>query len=250
MVWQPWGLEEYRAKPAWRRAWYRFLRTPLGLSFYWTMENWLPHHLLPRRADLGRKWSRFRFDRLLVLAFAAGLFVSLCALTRLAAGWSWAEPVGPLGVFLLALVLPYFLWTYLVGVVDLVHHTHPQAIWFCHREEWDYHTATVRSTTHVLLPVGLNQLFHNILEHTAHHVDPRIPLYNLPQAQQHLEAAYPTDVPVERLTPGYLLRILRTCRLYDYDKKQWLDYDGRPTAPAQHLSAVVSCPPATTPEER
>ena len=47
----------------------------------------------------------------------------------------------------------------------------------------------------------LNRLFHNILEHTAHHVDPRIPLYNLPDVQARLESVYPSDILVERLTP-------------------------------------------------
>jgi acyl-lipid omega-6 desaturase (Delta-12 desaturase) len=91
----------------------------------------------------------------------------------------------------------------------------------------------VRSTTHVVLPLGLNRLAYNILEHTAHHVDPRVPLYHLPGAQARLEEVYPEDVVVERLTPAYVLRILRTCRLYDYRRRQWLDYDGTPTSPSQ-----------------
>ncbi len=80
------------------------------------------------------------------------------------------------------------------------------------------------------LLVGLNALANNILEHTAHHVDPRVPLYNLPEAQDRLEAVYPEEIIVERLTPLYVLRILRTCRLYDYERRQWLDYDGTPTS--------------------
>ena len=233
MVWMPWTADEYRRAPLGRRAWYRFLRTPVGVSFYWTVGNWVPYLLFPPGAELGRRRSQFRFDRALVVGFAAGLFGGLYALTRAAAGWSWAAPVGPAGVVLLGLVLPYLVWTYMIGLVDLIHHTHPRAVWFADRGEWDYHTATVRSTTHMVLPLGLSRLTHNILEHTAHHVDPRVPLYHLRDAQARLEAAYPADVPVERLTPGYVLRLLRTCRLYDYDRRQWLDYDGTPTAPPQ-----------------
>jgi acyl-lipid omega-6 desaturase (Delta-12 desaturase) len=90
----------------------------------------------------------------------------------------------------------------------------------------------VRSTVHLTLPFGLSRLTNNILEHTAHHVDPRVPLYNLPEVQSRLEATYPEEIAVERLTPGYVLRILRTCRLYDYERRQWLDYDGTPSSPA------------------
>ena len=214
--------------------WYRFLRTPIGLSSYWTTGNWIPYLLFPPGAGLGSRRPQFRFDRLLVLGFAAALFAALYALTRAAGGWSRAEPVGPAGVALLGLVAPYLVWSYLVGLVDLVHHTHPRAICFSNRGEWDYYTANVRSTTHMVLPLGLNWLSHNIFEHTAHHVDPRVPLYHLPDAQDRLEAVYTADVPVERLTPGYVLGLMRTCRLYDYERRQWLDYDGTPTTPAQH----------------
>jgi acyl-lipid omega-6 desaturase (Delta-12 desaturase) len=244
MAWMPWTVAEYRRASAARRAWYRFLRTPPGLSFYWTVGNWVPYLLFPPGSELGARRPQFRLDRLLVLGFAAGLFAALLALTRAAAAWPWADPVGPAGAALLGLVAPYLVWTYLIGLMDLLHHTHPRAVCFADREEWDYYTANVRSTTHLVLPLGLNRLMHNLLEHTAHHVDPRVPLFHLPAAQARLEAAYPGDVPVERLTPGYVLRILRTCRLYDYDRRQWLDYDGTPTSPPQRPAGAGAAPEA------
>ncbi len=237
MVWQPWSYEEYEAQSRSRQAFYRFLRTPLGLSFYWTLQNWLPLHLFPRRETLGRRWPSFRFDRWSVVAYAIGMFVGLNLVTNVAHSWSWAEPTSPLGVFLWALVLPYFMWSFVIGFVDLVQHTHPRSIWFADSSEWDYATANLRSTTHVILPFQLNRLWHNILVHAAHHVDPRVPLYHLREAQGRLEQAYPDDVIVERFTPGFLMRLFRVCRLYDFDARQWLDYDGTPTAPAQRTSS-------------
>jgi acyl-lipid omega-6 desaturase (Delta-12 desaturase) len=232
MAWVPWSLDDYRRATVWQRAWYRFLRTPAGLSFYWTTGNWLPHLLFPPNAALGKRLQQFQLDRFLVAGFAVGHFIVFNALTRSAAVFPWAEPVSPLGVFLLGLVLPYLLWTYLIGLTDLLHHTHPRSICFADPSEWNYFDATVRSTVHLTLPFGLSRLTNNILEHTAHHVDPRVPLYNLPEVQGQLEAAYPEDIAVERLTLGYVLRILRTCRLYDYERRQWLDYDGTPSSPA------------------
>jgi omega-6 fatty acid desaturase (delta-12 desaturase) len=237
MAWVPWSLDDYRGASAWRRAWYRFLRTPPGLSFYWTVGNWFPYLLFPPGTAFGPRLRQFHLDRLLVVAFAAALFAGLNALSAAAAAWSWAEPVGPTMVFLLGLVLPYLLWTYLIGLVDLVHHTHPKSICFADETEWDYFDATVRSTVHVVLPLGLNWLANNILEHNAHHVDPRVPFYNLPETQARLEACYPEEIQVERLTLGYVLWIFRTCRLYDYERRQWLDYDGTPTSEAQRASS-------------
>lgn len=232
MAWVPWSLDDYRRASIWRRGWYRFLHSPLGLSFYWTTGNWFPYLLFPPGTAFGKRVKEFHFDRILVAVYAVVLFAALNALARVATGWDWAEPVGPLGVFLLGLVLPYLFWTYMIGLVDLVHHTHPRSICFADPSEWNYFDATVRSTVHHVLPFGLNWLTNNILEHTAHHVDPRVPLYNLPKAQSRLEAVFPEEIVVERLTPLYVLRILRTCRLYDYELRQWLDYDGTPTSPA------------------
>lgn len=232
MAWVPWSLDDYREASLWRRAWYRWLRTIPGLSFYWTIGNWFPYLLFPPRTAFGRRQGQFQRDRLLVAVYAAALFVALSAVSRQAEAWTWAAPVGPLGVFLLGLVLPYLTWTFLIGLIDLVHHTHPRSICFEDPSDWNYFDATVRSTVHHTLPLGLNRLTNNILEHTAHHVDPRIPLYNLPDAQGRLESVYPDEIVVELLTPAYVLRILRTCRLYDYDRRQWLDYDGTPTTPA------------------
>ncbi len=235
MVWMPWSLEDYHRSPAWRRAWYRFLRTPMGILFYWTVGNWVPYLLFPPGAAMGSRTRlrQLRFDQFLVALFAVGLFAALHALSTAARAWPWAEPIGPVAIVLLCMVLPYVIWSYMAGVVDLVHHTHPNAICFNDQSEFDYYEATVRSTTHVKMPFGLDRLVHNVFEHTAHHVDPGVPNYHLSKMQAHIEATNQGDVPVERLGLSYVMRILRTCRLYDYQQRQWLDYDGTPTTPAQ-----------------
>ncbi|MFO0890187.1 MAG: fatty acid desaturase [Isosphaeraceae bacterium] len=243
MAWVPWSHEDYRRASLWRRTCYRFLRTPVGLSFYWTAGNWVPHLLFPPTSELGSRVNQFRADRLLVVAYALILYGYLLLLTWIATSWRWADPAGPLGVAFLGLVGPYLVWTYLIGMTDLLHHSHPRAICFNDRSEWDYYSATVVSTVHVTLPWWINWLTNNILEHTAHHVDPRVPLYNLPEAQTRLEGACAGDVQVESFSFGYLLRILRICRLYDYERRQWLDYDGTPTSPSQR--EAISVPPTS-----
>lgn len=230
MVWMPWSLEDYRAASTWRKGWYRFLRTIPGLSFYWTVGNWFPYLLFPPGTALGPRSKQFHLDRALVLGFACVLFAALRVLAHAAEAWPWAEPVGPAGTLLLGLVAPYLCWTWLVGLVDLVHHTHPRSICFADASDWDYYDATVRSTVHVILPSGLHWLANNILEHNAHHVDPRVPLHRLPEAQDRLQAAYSEDIHTEHLNARYVLWLFRTCRLYDYERRRWLDYDGTPTS--------------------
>jgi omega-6 fatty acid desaturase (delta-12 desaturase) len=242
MVWQPWGLEEYRGKPWWGRAWYRFLRTPQGLTFYWLIDNWFRYHFFPRRQGFTQSWAVFQMDRLLVVAFAVGQFLGLSALVGWAGRFEGAEPLGSLGILLVALLLPYLLWAHMMAVIDLVHHTHPRMTWFADQSEWSYYQANVENTAHVVMPLGMNRLFHNILEHTAHHVDPRIPLFNLPGAQARLEVAFADDVLVAQFTPPYVMRLLRTCRLYDFERHCWLDYDGRPTSEPQSVGQRMAMP--------
>jgi omega-6 fatty acid desaturase (delta-12 desaturase) len=66
------------------------------------------------------------------------------------------------------------------------------------------------------------------MEHTAHHADPRVPLYNLEKAQKHLEETYGEIVVVPFTFTGFL-NTLRTCRLFDYENHRWLDWNGKPT---------------------
>jgi omega-6 fatty acid desaturase (delta-12 desaturase) len=58
-------------------------------------------------------------------------------------------------------------------------------------------------------------LTHNISIHTAHHVSPAVPFYNLRRAQAALKQAYPGMVRVEKASLGEIWNILRKCRFYD-----------------------------------
>ena len=231
MVWCPWTLDEYRSASRLRRFWYRFQRTTVGMPFYWIVENWVKSHFFPSRGVMKTRRGTLAAERVVVVAFVVLLTAGLWLVAeRFGAGRAsalvgWQIPV-------LCVLTPYFLWTFVIATVDLVHHTHPRAVWFKDASRWNYFQANVESTTRIWLPLGIHKLFHNILEHAAHHVDPRIPLYHLPDSQRALQAAYPAAVPEEMLLIRYVWRIFRTCQLYDYEKQQWLDYQGKPTSEA------------------
>ncbi|MEO8620647.1 MAG: hypothetical protein ABI625_06255 [bacterium] len=68
------------------------------------------------------------------------------------------------------------------------------------------------------------------MEHTAHLVDTRVPLYNLTGAQDALERAYGEEnVITEKFSFAEMSRVFRTCQLYDYASHRWLTFDGVPT---------------------
>ena len=226
MVWCPWTVEQFRAASRPRRFWYRFQRTTIGMPFYWIVENWFKCHFFPSKGAMKTRRGTLHAERGGVVLFALLLTAAL---------WLVGENFGAESVLsvwqipLMCQLLPYFLWCYVMATVDLIHHTHPRMVWFADASRWNYFQANVESSTRIYLPLGLHKLFHNILEHTAHHVDPRIPLYNLPDSQQKLKEAFPAAVVEEMLLIRYVWRLFRTCQLYDYEGQRWLRYNGEPS---------------------
>lgn len=75
----------------------------------------------------------------------------------------------------------------------------------------------------------VERALNHIMDHTAHHVDPRIPMYNLPRQQAALEQAYPESIAVANWSFESFYKTLRTCQLYDYENHRWMRFDGTPT---------------------
>jgi hypothetical protein len=90
-------------------------------------------------------------------------------------------------------IAPFLAFSLLMGFATFQHHTHPRVIWYATEEEWSFFGSQVEGTVHVVFPRWIELLLHNIMEHTAHHVDTRIPLYHLNNAQQAVEAAFGTE---------------------------------------------------------
>src|SRR5262249_50490724 len=141
----------------------------------------------------------------------------------------WSAFSSPAALIVIAQVIPFALWNWYVGFAVFLQHNHPEVAWFLDKDEWDFFAGQVEGTTHITLPWYLEWASAFVMQHTAHHVDPRIPLYRLTESQSHLEKAYPEDIVVERWTVGTFLANLKTCKLYDYKSHSWLNFNGQPT---------------------
>jgi omega-6 fatty acid desaturase (delta-12 desaturase) len=216
IVYVPFSPDTFDQLPKWRRVAERLFRTPLGLGPLYLFTVFLPHEIFPsrERQPRGKKAAQYQWDRALVLLFfAAQVFVIAPDFLNL----------------LFGLLLPQMTFHWLMGFATFLHHTHPKVPWYADRSEYSYHRSQVCSTVHVEFPWLIDVILHRILQHTAHHVDPQIPLYHLAQAQQALEERF-DEIVHEPFTIRGFLDTLRTCRLYDYEQHQWLDFDGSPTA--------------------
>ncbi len=212
-VWCPYSPEEFRSLPTSRRLIERFYRSAIGFCFYGLVEIWWKHLMVPRVSDLLKLNRRiFEWERCLLGAFAAGVVI---ALTEINPTLSYAT------AFIEAVLVPFLIWHWMFGFLIFLHHAHPRVRWYGEEDEWSFDKVQLEGTVHILFPFPLNLVLHNIMEHPAHHIDPKIPLYNLGSAEKQLEGAYGHDVIVERCSFKYLRNVLATCQLYDYRTHQW-----------------------------
>ncbi|HEU4731347.1 MAG TPA: fatty acid desaturase [Kofleriaceae bacterium] len=220
-VWTPLSRAELDALPWWKRRLYRAYRTPLGLALYYPIEIWWPRLFFPRRALLDRPRRVYTLDSLLVLGFLAAQLAMVAAAS---AGWhAWA-----LGT-VFALVVPYLTFSWMIGFVIYFNHTHPEVPWFAARGEWSSAAGALRGTVRLTFPRWTAFFAPSIMDHVAHHVDPRVPLVRLKQAQERIEAVLPGQIVVQAWSVRALLGILERCKLYDYDAHCWTDFQGSPT---------------------
>ncbi len=223
-VYTPFSKAEFDALPATRRLMERVYRTVLGSGLFYMIEVWWNHLIWPPPADRSKLDKR---QFILDLSYVIIFFAAECTLA-----FFTGPAVNPmqqmLNVFAIVLA-PYFFFNWLMAFITLQHHTHPSVAWFSTREEWDFFNGQVRGTVHVKMPRLFEFLFQNILEHTAHHVDPKIPLYQLAQCQKTLENHFAEDITVEKGSIFQFHKNLKSCQLYDYQQHRWLRFDGTPT---------------------
>ncbi len=220
----PASLEEYRAKSRFGRWLYRHCRTRLGMGAMYFTGMWLKWEMFPNKQRAPRNPKAYQLDRLYVILFAAawiGLLVGAAL---------WLEE-SPIVMVLCGFVIPQMGWNWFIGFVIFQQHTHPRVPWFSELDKPNptYFEQQVKATPHVHFPGWMRFVMRNIMEHTAHHADPGVPLYHLEDAQKQLERVYRREMVRVIWSPQMMKRTMKICRLYDYENHRWLDYDGTPT---------------------
>jgi omega-6 fatty acid desaturase (delta-12 desaturase) len=223
----PFSKEEFDRLPAWRRVLERVYRNPLGIGLFYTIDFYFLVLLFPKKAQRSPFAVPFHLDRLLIAAFFAlqlgvGYWLTGYAPDLLMPRWV---------VTLAGVLVPWTTWIWFMGFVSFLQHTHPRIAWYDDPDEWSFYHVQLRSTTHVTFPWPIERLLNNIMDHPAHHIDPTIPLYELPASQRLLEERTPEHSVVVPWSVREYLRICRCCKLYDYRRHCWLDFAGNPTTP-------------------
>ena len=216
-VWQPYTAEQFAAMGPLARLRHRFEWSWAGAGAYYLREVWFSKMMV---FDPPSRWRRaIRRDRAIVYGFLA-IAGSLLAYV----GWTRTGTVlGTLWLVVRVLVIPFLAFTFMIGSLVHVHHVAPGIRWW-RRREWTKFKAQMEGTTILRVRPGVNFFFHWIMVHIPHHVDMRIPMYNLELAADAIKAAYPDTVHDEPLRFRDFVANTRQCKLYDYDEGRWLTY--------------------------
>jgi len=219
--WRPNSPAEFERMSGWRRCRHRIEWSAFGAGVYYARAMWWGK-IVRGTPPRGLRGSFVR-DRTIVAVFA--LFF---AATTAAIGWH-IEPTlqGSAWMVGKTFVVPWLLWNAMIGWAIYIQHIHPEIAWL-ERRQWNREKGWVEGTTNYQVPKVVNLIWHNIFDHTAHHLDPRIPFYRLPAATAALRAARGelTELAPYRLRD--YVEVTRRCKLFDFDRGVWVDYAGRP----------------------
>lgn len=231
---------EYDAMPWWRRAVERVYRSPLGVGLAYAQGFWVEHLLFPRKENRSPFTLWFHLDRLLVLGFLIAQGSLAWHLSCQLHGNNWRAVLhSSAGV-----LVPFGLWIWFMGFVSYIQHTHPLCAWYNNEDDWTFHHVQLKSSTHIVFPWPIESMLNNIMDHAAHHLDPTIPLYNLPQSQKLLEETAADHTIIIPWTPMEYLRTCAACKLYDFERHCWTDWNGNPTSPLNLPTLVRRVPQA------
>lgn len=221
-VWHPLTPEDYAGLSKLGRLRHRLEWSCLGSGAYFLRDVWW-QKMMRYKANEKRRGA-IRSDK-------AFLFVGLGIATAAAAtigglrsGWT-----GAIWLPIELIVVPFLLFTQIIGWTVYVHHISPELRWWP-RRQWNQFKGQMESTTIVKFPRVLNYLwFHNIFVHVPHHVDARIPFHQLPEAARAIAAAFPDKVREQKFRVRDYLANTKVCKLYDFEAGTWLPYTAATT---------------------
>jgi len=232
-VWEPLTPGEYASLSRVARAWHRLCWSFAGAGPYYLWEIWWKRMM--RFSPPARLAAAVSRDRARVVVFAV---IQL----GLASCWGIAHygtAAGGLWCAIKLVAVPFVLWNYLIGFSVYVHHIAPEITWRERRaasgaEEQLGITTTLRA------PRWLNAFMHEIFVHAPHHLDVRIPFWALPRAARALAERGEGSLREKPLRLRDYLATTRRCKLFDYARGAWLDYDGQlaSAAPVQQGPAA------------
>lgn len=195
---------EYDALSSWKKFTYRLYRNPIvmfGLGPVWLFM--ISHRFAPRGAKMRERRSVYITNLgLLVVAVSVSLLIGFKSY--------------------LLIQLPVILLAGTIGIwLFYVQHQYEDVYWNRH-DNWDFQAAALEGSSFYKLPAVLQWFTGNIGYHHVHHLNARIPNYNLQRCHEEFEI-------FRRVKPLTFLSSLKSLRfrLYDEDTHRMVSFRQR-----------------------
>ena len=162
-------IEEYKNKPVLARLAYRLFRNPLvmfllGPVYMFIIANRIPKIKLGRREALFQLWHNLVLASIMVVM---SLFIGFKSYVMIQLPIIWIS--GIIGIWLF-----------------FVQHQY-EGVYWAHSGEWNYVASALQGASYYKLPKILQWISGNIGFHHVHHLNPKIPNYNLEACHKNSE---------------------------------------------------------------
>jgi omega-6 fatty acid desaturase (delta-12 desaturase) len=220
----PLSKEEYESLTSFAKFKYRMYRAPSICIFglYYIVERWWRAKFFPR-LHMPFKVQRDAWRQFAFLIVYLGSFLTLLILAPLYSSTSSIEAV------VYGFAIPFYIFQSLYSFTVFVQHNHCRIPWFKGRRPQEGDGQQVYITATLMFPKWFSTPVHNVYYHAPHHIHPAIPSYHLPAAQDRLNELIGERAIVSQFSFGWLYDLMRRCKLYDYERHYWTDFEGNQT---------------------
>jgi omega-6 fatty acid desaturase (delta-12 desaturase) len=220
----PYSKEEFDRLPWRKQIFERVIRAPniIGFGIHYLFQRMMRVQIFPRKEVPERHrqsaWAHFS----LLVTYHSAFLMTLCAAPAFA-------PVSAACAVVLGFILPMFVFATVTGGALYLMHTHRDIPWFKGEPDQSGNVKAEYWATDLTLPLPVSNVVHNVFSHSVHHAHPGVPCYLVPQAQKRLNELIGARAVSEPLSFRRAVETMKACKLYDFEKHQWIDFDGRPT---------------------
>jgi acyl-lipid omega-6 desaturase (Delta-12 desaturase) len=219
----PLSLQAYNALSAFQKAKYRFYRSTSLWSFgmYYIFERWPQAKLIPR----SRMPKHVRKAAWPYSIYLGIYFVSYMALLASAPLYS---DTSAFTAIICGFVIPFYVYMSLYAFTVYVQHTHPNVAWFSAKPDRNGEGRQDYISVQLRFSPLLSWATHYVYDHAAHHAHIGIPCYHLAKAQVKLNEMIGNNAISDQFSLKWLRSVQNYCKLYDFENKKWLDFNGDP----------------------
>ena len=211
-IWRPLTLQEYQALSGLQKLLYRVERCFFTCAFHYFRRIWWSNMVRYNPGKDKAEQRYYRNSKMMVLTYA----LLMAVVSYFCAG-------GIIGI-ISALIIPFIIFNYFIAMIVYLHHTHPDLPFMDLKKDWSHAVGAIYCSTIIHCSKISRLMLHNIYIHIPHHLDPRIPFYNLPKAYAALKLKYGEYFHEYTFKWSVVSNIFKQCKLYDYEKKIWMTF--------------------------